>query len=150
MDETKDLMTNGDSFEQTISQKQKDLKETERAIYNLLDLAESFGSGAAAERLRQRESERAILVSEIKQLESKKVASTLEITPEAIQLALETWHGEIEQAQNTGDVKSFKEVLSKFVEKIELGYKCAKIWYTFPLDNNNIPFISYSLRRTYS
>jgi DNA invertase Pin-like site-specific DNA recombinase len=147
MEETRSLMENTGSIDKDISQKQKDLREKENAIKNLLDLAESFGSGAAVERLRQRESERAIIISEIKQLESKKAASQLVITPEAIQLVLKTWHGEIAQAQLLGDVKSLKDVLSKFVAKIELGYKCANILYTYPLENN-LPFISYPLGGT--
>jgi DNA invertase Pin-like site-specific DNA recombinase len=144
VDETRSMLENTGSIEKNISQKQKDLREKENAIRNLLDLAESFGSGAAVERLRQRESERAIIISEIKQLESKKAVSQLVITPEAIQLVLQTWCGEVAQAQGLGDVKSLKDVLSKFVAKIELGYKCANIWYTYPIENN-LPFISYTL-----
>jgi DNA invertase Pin-like site-specific DNA recombinase len=147
VEETRSLMENTGSIDQDIRQKQKDLREAENAINNLLDLAETFGSGAAVERLRQREFERAILISEIKQLESKKSASQLVITPEAIRLVLNTCRGEIAQAQTMGDIKSLKNALSKFVAKIELGYKCANIWYTYPFENN-LPFISYPLGGT--
>jgi hypothetical protein len=147
MEETRNLLENTDSIDNNISQKQKELNETERAINNLLDLAESFGSGAAVERLKQRESERAILILEIKQLESKKAASILEITPDAIQVIIAAWRGEIDQAKNIGDVNKLKDIISKFVEKIELGYKHANIWYTYPIENN-IPFISYPLGTT--
>jgi hypothetical protein len=40
-----------------------------------------------------------------------------------------------------------KEALSKFVAKIELGYKCANIQYSYPIENS-IPFISSSLGGT--
>jgi hypothetical protein len=147
VDETRSSLEKTDSIDKSISQKQKDLREKENAIKNLLDLAESFGSGAAVERLKQRESERAIIISEIKQLETKKAASQLIITPESIQLVLKTWRGEIAQAQVLGDVKSLKDVLAKFVAKIELGYKCANIRYTYPIENN-LPFILSSLGGT--
>jgi hypothetical protein len=147
VDETRSSLEKTNLIDKSISQKQKDLRDKENAIKNLLDLAESFGSGAAVDRLKQRESERAIIISEIKQLETKKAASQLVITPEAIRLVLKTWRGEIDQAQILGNVTSMKEVLSKFVAKIELGYKCANIQYSYPIENN-LPFISSSLGGT--
>jgi DNA invertase Pin-like site-specific DNA recombinase len=147
IEETKSLMQDTESIETIIIQKQKDLKDVERSIRNLLDLAESFGSGAAVERLKQRESECAILANEIKQLESKRDSLNLEITPEALQMVLETWRDEIHCATKIGDVLKVKEILAKFVEKIEVGYKQAKIWYTFPVENS-LPFISYTLGGT--
>jgi DNA invertase Pin-like site-specific DNA recombinase len=147
VDETNKLLENTDSIDKSIIQKQKDLRNIEISINNLLDLAESFGSGAAKERLRQRESERGIFISEIKQLESKRIASQLVITPEAIQLVINSWQSEINKAQISGDVHLLKDAISKFVEKIELGYKSANIWYSYPIENN-IPFISSSLGGT--
>lgn len=34
-------------------------------------------------------------------------------------------------------------MISRFVEKVELGYKKANLWYTYPVDNN-VPFRVYS------
>jgi len=131
------------AIDQEITEKQTALREIEQAIHNLLDLAESFGAGAAVERLKQRETEKADLLVSIRQLEANREMARLEVTPDALLLALNVWRGQLEEKIQTGNIPETKRMLSRFVDKVELGYKKANLWYTYPLDSN-IPFRVYS------
>jgi site-specific DNA recombinase len=84
-------------------------------------LAEAFGPGAARDRLREREMQAAILEGEIKNLEARKKESDIEITPEALALALSAWRGELSGIQTAGDVgalRSFRRVSSPVLNLI--------------------------------
>jgi len=63
---------------------QAHLAETERAIENLLDLAETFGAQAAGARLLEREAERDHQAAELHSLELRKQQSTIEVSPEVV------------------------------------------------------------------
>jgi site-specific DNA recombinase len=110
----------------------KEMADCERAIQNLLDLAETFGAKTAGDRLREREAEHSRLTVEMRLLESKRTAAQVEITPEALSVVLAAWRGEFDGA--VGDVRALRRFLSRFVAKIELGYTLARVWYTYPLD----------------
>lgn len=112
----------------------KQKTECERAIANLLDLAESFGARAAAERLHEREVEKDRVLSDLRQVELKRKAAQLEVTPDALGLALAAWSGELAEVTGTGDILMVKNYLKRFVAKVELGYNTARIWYTYPID----------------
>lgn len=139
MAEIKNQMTDTASLESTITEKSADLRAVERGIANLLDLAESFGTGAALDRLKQREAERAQLAAEIKELEARRDFQQVEITPEALALVLDTWRKQIIATNKSGNVAALRSLLARFVEKIELDYTTAKVWYTYPMNSLNRP-----------
>ncbi|MDP1714767.1 MAG: recombinase zinc beta ribbon domain-containing protein, partial [Anaerolineales bacterium] len=143
MAELRSRMEDSGSLETEILEKQIALRAIDRGIQNLLDLAESFGAGAALGRLKQREAERVVVEAELKQLEAKKDISKVEISPEALSLALDTWRNQVLERLEKGDIPAMKIVLRRFVSKIELGYKQARIEYTYPLDTTT-PYKVYS------
>lgn len=113
---------------------EKSLTECNQAICNLLDLAEKLGSAAAIDRLKEREADKARLELALKQNEAKRQAALVELSPEALTLALQAWRGDLAASYQAGDRKATKNLLSRFVTKIELGYNLARIWYSFPID----------------
>jgi len=105
------------------------LSEANRAIYNLLDLAERDGSAAARERLVEREVEKTQLQSELRSLLARKAQSRLEVSEEVLSEALSQMRDDI----STGDVAKKRDVLRRFIDRIEAERKRARLWYTFPL-----------------
>jgi site-specific DNA recombinase len=106
----------------------------EKAIERLLAAIEETASPAAKVRLKERENERARLQFELAALQMRQEAAKLVITPEALELTLTVWKGEIEEAHRAENVRKLQSLLRSFVAKIELGYGIARIWYTYPLD----------------
>jgi site-specific DNA recombinase len=113
----------------------KSLRQVDRDIHNLLDLVATFGAQSAGERIIQLEGERARLETEIQRLTERKAFMDVDISPEALELILETWRNEIIEAQRDDNVRFLKNALLRFVSKVELGYNQAKIWYTYPLSD---------------
>ena len=59
----------------------------------------------------------------------------MDVSPEALTVALGVWRGQIEAASQSGDVRVLRNLLfPRFITKVELGYDKARIWYSFPLD----------------
>ena len=59
----------------------------------------------------------------------------MDVSPEALAVALAVWRGQIEAASQSGDVRVLRNLLfPRFITKVELGYDKARIWYSFPLD----------------
>ena len=109
-----------------------ELVEVEKKILNLLKLAED-GSLRIVDQLRQREAEQARLECDLRRIEAKRRAATIEISPEALKLAIKTWTSQVSQAREAGDVRDLKRILVRFVNRVDLGYNCARIWYSFPI-----------------
>jgi predicted RNase H-like nuclease (RuvC/YqgF family) len=139
LQEVQNQMSDVASLEAEIEEKRNDLRSVERAISNLLELAEAFGVGAALDRLKQREAERSQLMIEIQTLEARRDLQRVEVTPEALALALDVWRKRILNAQESGDVAALRNLLAHFVDKIEMDYTSVKIWYTYPLKSLNRP-----------
>lgn len=137
LEELKTLFSDSETITQDLKRKRYELNETKRAINNLLELAETFGAKSAGEKLKQRETQKTILEAEIKSLVQRK-NSEIEITPEALAVVVNTWRASIIQASESGDVLALRSMLARFITKIELDYHRAKIWYTFPIENNPI------------
>jgi hypothetical protein len=135
--EIKSQMTDSASLEAEITEKRADLRTVERAIQNLLELAESFGSETVLTRLKQKESERLQLAAQITELEARRDMLQIEIAPEALALVLDTWRKQIITANESGDIAAVRSLLSRFVEKVELSYTTAKVFYTYPIDSLN-------------
>jgi len=116
-----------------IKRKKQTMYEISRAINNLLDLAETFGAGAARDRLKERETSKAVLETEIKMLEARKQDAEIVITPDALAVVLDAWRAELIETKERGDVGALRSFIARFVTKIELGYNVAKIWYNYPM-----------------
>ncbi len=105
------------------------LSEVNRAIYNLLDLAERQGSAAVRDRLAERESEKTRLEGDLQSLLNRKARTKLELSEEVMRVALSKMREELD----TGDVQTKRNVLRSFIERIEAEREQARLWYTFPL-----------------
>jgi hypothetical protein len=132
-------MTDTVNLDREIIQKKTTLEGLDRAIQHLLDLVEGgdMDNSDAIARLKQRQAERARAQSEIKILAARRDTSTVEITPEAVSLILDTWRGQFVEVKGANDPRALRSLLARFVVKIELGYRQGRIWYTYPIDGNN-------------
>jgi site-specific DNA recombinase len=110
------------------------LMNCDKAISRLLDTIEATDSATAKERLKERENARARLQFELSMIESRHKASQLEITPEALEFVLDIWRGNFIAARNQNDIRGLQNILRQFINKIELGYNTARIWYTYPIE----------------
>ncbi|MFZ6027276.1 MAG: recombinase family protein [Chloroflexota bacterium] len=128
------LVADTSVMDREIAIARRNLADVEQSIGALFDMIELSGaSRLAAERLRQRESDRDRLRAQLAHLEAKRQAANLEITPDVIALALAAWQGEIKNYQKANDTRSLKAFLVRFVQKVELGYNFARIHYTYPM-----------------
>lgn len=153
LDELRAQISDTTQIERQEQEKLQSLATCERAIDRLLSAIEETDSPAAKERLKERENERARLKFEITAIQARREAARLTISPEALQLVLEVWAGQIEAARRSEDIRNLQSLLRRFVTKIELGYNLAKIWYTYPVDafadsrltkeNSSGPLLSY-------
>ena len=112
-----------------IEQTRQQLRDIERSIENLLDLAEAFGSAAAAERLLEREAERKRLQQELHNLEANHVQSRIEVSPEIVLAII----ADTRDGLTGEDIEARRTLLRKFVDKVEMGNEGGRLWYTFPL-----------------
>ena len=106
------------------------LNEAERAISNLLDLAETFGARAAGDCIIKREQEHEELTQTLVSLEMRRTHSKLEVSDEVI-LDVLTGAG----ATLTGDdIEARRSILGQFVDRIEMANERGRLYYTFPLE----------------
>ena len=108
---------------------ERSLSATDRAIRNLLDLAERDGSEAARDRLQQRESERTQVQSELRSSRLQRDRGRLEVSREVLSDALNSIRDDL----SAGGLDGKRKVLRSFVNRIEAQKERAKLWYTFPL-----------------
>ncbi len=127
-------LTDSAALSNEIKRKRDAMQSISQAIKNLLDLAETFGSEAARARLKERETELAILKAEIKSLEIRQAIAVIEISPEALQITLDAWTSSLSGLLAVGDTVALRSFLTRFISKVELGYNQARIHYSFPLD----------------
>jgi len=133
--ETKAQLSDTTLIDREIELLEKQIKDTQRAIQNLLDLAETYGAQAAGARLQAREAELAGYRADLRELKAKKATAQVEVSPEALAVALVVWRGQIEAVSQSGDIQVLPNLLfPRFITKVELGYDWARIWYSFPLD----------------
>lgn len=133
--ETRRLLSDTSTLDREIEDIKKSLAENEKAIRNLLDLAETFGALSAGERLREREGERVRLNLSLQEVEAKRKTAEVELAPEALAIALEAWRKHLVDAQQKEDILGVKNFLTRFVSKIDVGYKTAHMHYTYPIDD---------------
>lgn len=136
LEEVKKRMADTSGLDTEAKRLDKQIIECKRSIRNLLELAETFGAHSAASKLVERESELAGLQYNRHQIETKRQAAQIEITPEALAAVLASWRADLARAREAGDVPAAKRLLTRFVSRIELEYNRAKLNYTFPLHDN--------------
>lgn len=134
LEQTRAQFADPGSFEAEADRLKKALADCRRKLKNLRAQIETFGpSQTAATGLQAREGEEEQLILELKNLEAKHDAAQLEISPEALALALDVWRGKISAAREARDVIALRNHLQEFVTRIELGYGTARIHYTYPI-----------------
>jgi hypothetical protein len=136
LEETRLQLQDTTGIERDIEAKRDALKITERGIARILDLLESgqLDTQEVKNRLKQREGEKSRLAYELNQLEARLQSSQIEVTPEALALALSVWRGELEDLRTAGDVAALRRTLARFITQIELDYTHVQIWYTYPIN----------------
>ncbi|HPH98425.1 MAG TPA: recombinase family protein [Anaerolineaceae bacterium] len=132
--ETQKSFTNKKAYEEMAVQLVKKMKKIKDAIQKLLDTIEKFGSENVIDRLQKREQELKELETEMQELEIRKAAAELNVTPEAMELVLGVWRGKIVDARNCGNVRELRALLfPRIITQVELGYDRVRIIYSFPL-----------------
>jgi hypothetical protein len=134
LDETRARFADTTEIDLQLTAQKKALAQTDREINNLLELVVTFGAQSAGPKIVELEAKRTGLEIDIRKLETHKAAAHVEISPEALGMALDAWRGQITQARQGEEIRTLQNLLARFVGKIELGYNQAKIWYSYPLD----------------
>jgi serine phosphatase RsbU (regulator of sigma subunit) len=116
-------------MEQKIELAQKRLAKLEKAIANLLDMAELHPSVDLIRRLNEREAERDSVQQEIDLLYQQVKQDRLRVDEELILRELT----EMRNTLGGGEFKVQKIVLKKTIDKIEVGPHHARLHYKFPL-----------------
>lgn len=109
------------------------IDDLDLSIARIWKAIERTGSERAYERHEILEQERSKAQNELEVLKSQADAAKIEITPEAMQIVLETWKEQLAQVTQSNDVRLLKAWLMRFVSRIDLSYNQAKIYYTYPL-----------------
>lgn len=125
---------NGPELEAQQAQLEKQLEACKGKINHLLDLAERLGAGDVLARLQEREAEKKQIILDLADLEARRKKAQTIITPEALALALEALRADVDTAIKAEDVTALKQILARFITKVELGYKIIRIWYQFPFE----------------
>jgi len=131
--ETKKQFDSTAEIENQIKSARRALEDLDISIQRTLNAIEKTGSQAAQDRLKQREAERIQTNNELQNLCVQLATAQIEITPEAMQIIIETWRDQFAKVQESGNVREIKSLLMQFVSRIELGYNKARIFYTYPM-----------------
>jgi len=134
LNKVQERFANNEQLGRQIKELQTNLARVERAINNLLDALENQGVNSTTARLKEREAEKETLLSKLRLLESQRAASVLQVSPEAIELALNDWREQLIQDLQTQDIQAARLFLQQFVARIEVGYDHLRIYYRYPLD----------------
>ncbi|HNQ94417.1 MAG TPA: recombinase family protein [Anaerolineales bacterium] len=106
---------------------------TNKGINRLVRLAKETDELAEITReINQQKMDRSQLEARIKTLKAERDIDIPEIAPEALALVFSTWREQIQAYYQTGDILNAKKLISRFVQKIELGRDTAIIHYTQP------------------
>lgn len=112
------------------------LKQTDEAIDNLLDLAEEHGAISVGKRIREHEKEQTLLRTKIHQLEDRKnITQSIDLSPDDLHEAIQKWRTQIVEAKNNEGVQEQRRLLRHFVSEIKMGYSEIHICYTYPIDH---------------
>ena len=126
---------NGKTIKQA-KELQAALSKVERSISNLLDALENQGVASAAARLKEREAEKATLLAKLQVLENQQAATSLNVSQEAIALAMDNWKQQLIQDLQAQDILAARAILQQFVSRIEVSYDHIRIFYRYTLDKD--------------
>ena len=132
--ETKKHLDSTPELERQIKANERTLEDLDIAIQRTLNTIEKTGSTAAEERLKQREAEKSQKKADLERLRLQLATAKMEISPEAMNIILDTWHAQFDKLRESGNVREIKAWLLQFVSRIDLGYHRARIFYTYPID----------------
>jgi site-specific DNA recombinase len=122
-----------DKLDRDLDQNENMLMMTERSIHRLITALEHTGNiQEIVERLKQLKGEAENIKVKIQAFRKERAVPEYDLSPEAMEILLQSWRCKIEQTSAEGDVLSTKRMMSYFVQKVELGHNQAKIFYTFP------------------
>jgi DNA invertase Pin-like site-specific DNA recombinase len=133
IEEMRSQFANTAELDRREQENQLAFSSVEKSISKLLDAIEETDSRSAKDRLKLRENERIRIQSELEAIRAQREAAHFDISPAALGYVLDVWRGNIESAQRVNDIRGQQSVLRQFVQKIELGYGIARVWYSYPL-----------------
>jgi DNA invertase Pin-like site-specific DNA recombinase len=145
LSELQSQLIDTDKLDREIDEVNNMLIITSRSITRLLKLVEVTGDmDAITKRLKELKAEEAERVTRLQELKASRAVEMPQLSPAALALVFSTWREQIQNATDSGEVLTVKNLLSQFVKKIELGYKVAIIHYTYPVDipSSNVAFVS--------
>ena len=109
------------------------ITKADRAIQNLLKLIENQGSESAAARLKERESEKAVLKAREALIRAEMASLDLKISPEALEKVFENWRTQVITTLLNEDILAVRVFFKQFITRIEAGYDQVRIFYRYPL-----------------
>lgn len=119
--------------ERKIKDLQASITKIDRAISNLLKIIEEQGSESAAIRLKERESEKAVLQTQLTSIKAEIASSQLEISPEALEQVFEDWRNQVVTSLKNEDILAVRVILKEFITRIEVDYDRVRISYRYPI-----------------
>lgn len=128
VDQVNALLPDTASIEQKIFEQRQKLTGLDRAINNLLDLAEQHGSESVLGRLRQREAERDVARRELYRWQ-RQITQRVTVDPALVVAIL----SDMRLKLLGQDLKARRMILNQALQKIEVGRTMARLWYKFPL-----------------
>ena len=123
------FLSDNERYEREIATNQKQLRRLEKAIANLLDMAELHPSADVIARLNQREQERDTLKRDQERLYRQIEQRSVRVDQKLVVNVLT----DMKRKLREGELKVRKQVLRQVVEQIELGRDVARLHYRFPL-----------------
>lgn len=121
---------NDDSaIQRKIDQVKKKIVDIEKAISNLLQMAEMTPSVTIARQLEVREFEHRNLEKEIDALSAQAKIQRIDYDSRVVVETLNDWRTGL----TVGEIKARQVMLRQFVDKVEVGRDSAKLTYRFPL-----------------
>ena len=123
-------------FQDKLAKLEMQLLEKEKAIQNLLDMVELYGAKeVVGTRIRELERDKRQILDGINSLEAQiALVSQLELSTNELSKLLHHWKIQAIAPETYDSLESQRRFLMGFVQKIELGFDRAVIWYTYPID----------------
>jgi len=124
--------------DQTVNEKkikslEASITKTDRAILNLLKIVEDQGSESAAARLKERESEKAVLRTQLALIRTEMASLALKISPEALEKVFEDWRKQVMTSLLNEEILAVRLIFNQFITRIEAGYDQVRIFYRYPI-----------------
>lgn len=131
LDSINAMLANKNMINSRIIQQEREVKELEQAVMNLIDMVEKYGSSRQLiERLSQREQELKLAVFELEQMQKQKQASGVRMDKSVIVAIVSN----LNLTLNNGEIRVRQKLLQKTVGKIEVGRETFRIHCRFPVD----------------